>query len=66
PCSRDAIAKARSPIVAAIVMHSNIGFDAGPISAAVFALNTIWRATLLEVNPLLPETAHERRRWDCP
>lgn len=52
PYSREAIAQAEPPIAGVIATYSNIGFDPGPISAAVFASNTKWRATLLEADPL--------------
>jgi hypothetical protein len=52
PYSRDAITQAEPPIAGVIATYSNIGFDPGPISAAVFASNTRWKANLFESAPL--------------
>lgn len=52
PYSRDAITQAEPPIAGVIATYSNIGFDPGPISAAVFASNTRWKANLFEADPL--------------
>ena len=52
PFSRDAISNTAMFINVVMAPYSAIGFDPGPVSAAVFASNTKWTASKIEIDPL--------------
>jgi hypothetical protein len=50
--TKAALAAADRPIKLVIATYAALGFDPGAVSAAVFASNTQWGATKIEVDPL--------------